>query len=307
MANAAGPAVSGGSALGEYITRQMRSTSILAAVGAALDSIATGTPLEPALRRRSEEVIRAVGLDDEVRSLSPAKAKQMLAEMRFCVLLDAKMLAQSSRSLAWDHADGEILEAGGEVSAAFAEVLTHAIAPRLDGLAARLGEGGSFLEVGVGAAGLSVAMARLWPRLRVTGIDPWAPSVALAEENVRRAGLGDRIELRQQGVEELDAIDAFDLAWIPSAFLPERVIATACERVHAALRPGGWLLFAMANPGSDPVNAAIVRLRTVFWGGCVLEADAIEQRLRQIGFADVEPLPSPPGSLVAMIAARRTG
>ena len=92
-------------------------------------------------------------------------------------------------------------------------------------------------------------MAHLWPFLNVVGIDPWAPSLTLARENVRSAGLTDRIRLREQAVEDLSDTDAFDLAWIPSAFMPETVVPAACEHVYHALRPGGWLLFAMANPG----------------------------------------------------------
>ncbi|MBC8103174.1 MAG: class I SAM-dependent methyltransferase [Cytophagales bacterium] len=152
--------------------------------------------------------------------------------------------------------------------------------------------GGSLLDIGVGAAGLSVAMARLWPSLTVVVIDPWEPSLALARENVQSAGLTDRIELREQAAEDVSDTDAFDLAWIPSAFIPETVIFAACETVYRALRPGGWLLFAMASPGTDPVTASLVRLRTVFWGGCLMTYDQIETLLKECGFTDVRTLPA---------------
>jgi SAM-dependent methyltransferase len=125
----------------------------------------------------------------------------------------------------------------------------------------------------VGVAGLSIAMAHLWPSLNVVGIDPWAPALALARENLLRAGLSSRIQLREQKVEELSDIKAFDLAWLPSAFIPARVIPMACEHVYRALRPGGWLLFAMANPGPDPVTASLARLRTVLWAGYLMPPD----------------------------------
>ena len=76
--------------------------------------------------------------------------------------------------------------------------------PRIDGLAARLEcPTASFLDVDVGVAALSITMARLWPALRVVGIDLWEPALALARQYVADADLGDRIELRQQAVEEL--------------------------------------------------------------------------------------------------------
>src|SRR4051812_22855649 len=120
----------------------------------------------------------------------------------------------------------------------------------------------SFLDVGVGVAGLSIEMARLFPALQIVGVDPWAPSVALARENVHHAGLASRIELREQAGEALPDRDAFDLIWIPSAFIPASVIPTILERALSALRPGGWLLFAMANPGASSLAAGLTRLRT---------------------------------------------
>ena len=61
------------------------------------------------------------------------------------------------------------------------------IAPKLDGLAARLeAPGAAFLDVGVGVGLLGVEMARLWPNLRIVGIDVWPPSLALARQNVAK-------------------------------------------------------------------------------------------------------------------------
>ncbi|MDQ4147070.1 MAG: class I SAM-dependent methyltransferase [Pseudomonadota bacterium] len=292
--------------LRDYVTRHSRSTAILAALGAVLDAQVTGTPLDPTLQARIDDVLHALDLDGITEDVSTADLKQMLAEIRYFMLLDAKLLFHTTRSLAWNHTETEILQAGGEISAGFANTLTHMIVPRLEGLSQRLGSpDGSFLDVGVGVASLSIAMAQLWPSLRVVGIDPWAPSLALARENVQRAGLTDRIELREQGVENLPDTNAFDLAWLPSAFIPEQVIPAACEHVYHALRPGGWLLFAMANPGTDPLTASLVQLRTALWGGTVMAPSRIEALLHQTGFVDVRMLPSPPGAVVACIAARR--
>jgi SAM-dependent methyltransferase len=294
-------------ALRDYVNRHLGSTTVLAVIGVWLDAQLTATPLDPALQARIDEVLDSVGLAGMTKGVSAADLKRILAEIRFNVLLDAKLLSHPIRSLAWTHDDTEILQAGGEVSAGFADALTQAIVPGLDGLSQQLGSpDGSFLDVGVGVAGLSIAMVRLWPSLNVVGIDPWVPALALARENVRRAGLTDRIQLRQQMVENLSDTAAFDLAWVPSAFIPATVIPRACEQVHRALRPGGWLLFAMANPGTDPVTAPLVRLRTVLWGGSPMAVDQVETLLRQTGFVGVRTLPSPPGAIVALVAARRT-
>jgi SAM-dependent methyltransferase len=293
-------------ALRDYINRHLGSTSVLAALGVALDAQAAETPLQPALQAQIEEVLDAVGLGGVTEGVSAADLKQILAEIRFNMLLDAKFLFHPIRSLAWTHNESEILQAGGEISAGFADPLTHTIIPRLDGLSRQLNSPeGSFLDVGVGVAGLSIAMLHLWPSLRVVGIDLWAPALALARENVRRARLTDRIQLREQSVGDLSDTSVFDLAWLPSAFIPATVIQTACERVYHALHPGGWLLFAMAHAGTDTVTASLVRLRTLLWGGALMAPNQVEALLRRTGFGDVQTLPSPPGALVALIAARR--
>ena len=290
--------------LHEYISRHLSSTALLAALGAALDAQLTGTPLPSTIQARIDEVSAAFKIDRLTDGVNPAELRQVLAEIRFNMLLDAKLLFQATRSLAWAHNETEILQAGGEVSAGFADALKNVFVPRLDGLPERL-ENGSFLDVGVGVAGLSIAMARQWPSLNVVGIDPWVPSLALARQNVRNAGLADQIQLREQAVEDISDTNAFDLAWIPSAFVPEKTIPAACQKVYRALRPGGWLLLAMANPGSDPESTSVVRLRTVLWGGALINPDQIESLLQRTGFADVRILPSPPGAVVAFIAARR--
>jgi len=294
-------------ALRQFINRQSSSVTILAALGAVLDAQVSGRPIDPVLQVRLDEMMNTLGVGDLLEGLRLEDLEPILAEIRFNMLLETKLLFQTRRTLAWEHTETELLQAGGEVSVGFAQRLTTVVVPHLEGLSQRLGSAdGAFLDVGVGIAGLSIAMARLWPVLNVVGIDPWEPSLTLARQNVDNAGLTNRIQLREQSVEDLHDTDAFDLAWIPSAFIPEKVLAVACERVYRALRPGGWLLFAMANPGNEPLSASLVRLRTVLRGGCVLVPEQVEALLRQSGFADVRTLPSPPDAIIALVAARRT-
>jgi 2-polyprenyl-3-methyl-5-hydroxy-6-metoxy-1,4-benzoquinol methylase len=143
-----------------------------------------------------------LGIGGMVEGTSTASLEQMVADMRFNMLLDAKLFSRANDGLVWTHDETDILQAGGEVSAGFAEALTHKIVPIEAGLSQRLGSpNGSFLDVGVGTAGLAIAMANLWSSLKIVGIDPWAPSITLAQENIQNAGLAERIQLREQAVE----------------------------------------------------------------------------------------------------------
>jgi SAM-dependent methyltransferase len=163
------------------------------------------------------------------------------------------------------------------------------------------------LDAKAGDVALEPALdARLYPSLRIVGIDVFEPALRLARENVARAGVGDRVTLRAQGAEQLDDDRAFDLAWIPSLFMPEPILPAAVERTHRALRPGGWLVFVTTNvDGRDPLQAAFWRFTTTMFGGPCWSAAEGEALLRAHGFSDVRALPAPPGTPAAFVVGRR--
>jgi hypothetical protein len=53
-------------------------------------------------------------------------------------------------------------------------------AARTPELSSTLQRPGAFLDVGTGVGGLAIEAARVWPALRVVGIDQWEPALALA-------------------------------------------------------------------------------------------------------------------------------
>jgi SAM-dependent methyltransferase len=174
--------------------------------------------------------------------------------------------------------------------------LDPSLAPHVDGVLAALGAGESIA---------AATPAQLLPLLlRVVGIDPWGPALLLARENVRRNGFDTRIELREQAAETLSDTERFDLAWIPSLFLPERVVPATLERVRRALRPDGWLLFAALKPSLDPLTAALASFRTALFGGLISTPEKVEALLRAKGFTEVRTLPSTPAAVAAIIVAR---
>jgi SAM-dependent methyltransferase len=293
------------SAFRELITRLSLSAGALTVLGAAIDAKVTGNPLEPDIQPHVDAVLDALGARDAITELGAPELRAALAEIRLTFLQGVKLLYEATRRSGWTYTDPDILMAAGETSAGFVGALKQTIAPRLQGLVARLETSGSFLDIGIGVAGLSIAMARTWLALRIVGVDVWGPSVALARENVRAAAMEDRIEVRQQSAEDLSDVNAFDLAWIPIAFVPAAALPASLRRVHRALRSGGWLLLGMVNPGVDPLAGSLARLRTALWGGALLVPTDVETMLRQAGYVDVQLMPAPPGAVAAMIAARR--
>jgi precorrin-6B methylase 2 len=218
---------------------------------------------------------------------------------------DESLLYAESRNTSWIHHDKHVLQSAGDFSRGFARALTRMFIPQLDGLQARMSaDDAAFLDVGVGVAALSCELATLWPKLRITGLDVWAPSLALARANIAGAGLGARVTVREQAAEALEDTATYDLAWLPVIFMPEKVIPTAIERTLRALKPGGWLVTGLANiEGSDPM-AAFWRLRTTMFGGPTWTLDHLKTLLANKGFVDVRILPTPPGA-PALVAGRR--
>jgi ubiquinone/menaquinone biosynthesis C-methylase UbiE len=58
------------------------------------------------------------------------------------------------------------------------------------------------LDLGCGAADITIRFARAWPESELTGVDGAAAMLAFARAAVARAGLGDRIELQQARLPE---------------------------------------------------------------------------------------------------------
>jgi SAM-dependent methyltransferase len=293
--------------LREFINRHNPSAAGLAALAAALDVHANGTPMDPALAARIEELLATLGAGDVLDDVSPQEAAPFLADIRSQLGFNAKLLHPQSQATCWNYADDQLLQEAGDFARSHAHGLTRNVIPALDGLPERIGTAGAaFLDIGVGVAGLAVALAEQWPDLRIVGIDVWQPSLRLARENVEKAGLRDRIELREQGAENLEDDKAFDLAWMPIVFMPERVIPEATKRTHRALRPGGWVVFAFPNfESGDAQTAAFWRLRTTMWGGPLWTPSEVEKVARDHGFVDVRTMPAPPGVHVALVAGRR--
>jgi len=202
-----------------------------------------------------------------------------------------------SGSTAWSDQDDSALVAQGRASARAAAPFKQFVVPALDGLTEILdGESPRMLDVGVGAAAMAVEYCRVFPTLRVVGLDVLPRALKLARGVVEESGMAARIELRHQSVADLDDRDVFGLAWLPAPFVPRAAIEAGLPRMAVALTPGGWLVIGHGKFHGDGLATAVTRLKTRAYGGTPLDNDEAQGLLRAAGLEQVSSLPTPEGA-----------
>ena len=259
------------------------------------------------VRRTGERFAVTDGLE---AILTAGPLRTAVASMARSTLLQGERFFDRSRRRAlaggWHDDDPELLEAQGGPSAALSDILLGKLAQRLDGLDERLNRPDAcLLDVGTGSARTAVELCRRLPRAQVVGIDPMAEAIAVARRTVTEAGLADRIELREHGVEELEDADRFDFAWVAADFLPPAALRAGLRTVLRSLRVGGWaLLLTLSVPGTD-LRSSVSRFQNVRWAGEALLPEELVRMMEEAGFGSVRLVPEPLGNTLHFVAGRR--
>jgi hypothetical protein len=97
----------------------------------------------------------------------------------------------------------------------------------------------------------------------------------------------------------------FDLAWLPSLFVPYQPVPDIVARVFMALKPGGWLLVPVLRPTNDLLATALSRLRVAMFGGWAWPSVELETLLCASGYRQVRTMASSPQALTALVVARK--
>ncbi|MCL2769509.1 MAG: methyltransferase domain-containing protein [Solirubrobacterales bacterium] len=300
-------------------TGDTRATSAAATATAELiDSIWVASALAsalggPALAEEdpAAEVLAAAGLVEQSDTgwvlsepLGPGARPERIAMVReqlIGALGQAATIAVRGAGRGWEDNSDEVLLAAGRLSAArglggnFATYINAT--PEL---AAAFGACPVIIDVGVGVAAGACAMCEGLPQTRVIGLDVNARALALARQLVAAKGLGDRIELRLQGVEELRDVGVASLAHIPPRFIPRPALSEGIDRLYRALRPGG--LVFVSGISSD---SAIERWQAYNTGGSAVTLAECAALLRAAGFEQPKPAPNlPPEAPMVVLATR---
>jgi SAM-dependent methyltransferase len=263
----------------QAVSSLMVATDALAAIGAQLSLEAPGAASgDPATAEALRNVCVAAGVGD-LAELEPPQRMMLAGVIGLCFGQAADLLGQPERPAGWTFTDPAVLEGIGRGSMLVVRLM--AALPELEKVR-------SLLDVGVGVGWLAVAAAQQWPAATITGIDIWEPSLERARTNIRTSGLEDRVELRRQDVMDLDDVDAYDCAWLPTFFIARDAVATAVGNVVRAVEPGGHVVLGRYTEGGGALVEATTALRTVRGGGTALSADECLSLLRDAGCVETQ-------------------
>ena len=167
--------------------------------------------------------------------------------------------------------------------------------PGIEGLAARLGAGGTVLEVGCGTGNFLVQVAKAFPGTRAVGVDLDADSLAIAARRIADAGLAGRASARKGTVEEAVEPGSVDVIVMIEVLheIAQSVRPTVMQQCARALKPGGWLLVVDETYPSTleqtreadyrfPLQTGIEELT---WGNVIPTREEQERLLIAAGFA----------------------
>jgi precorrin-6B methylase 2 len=259
--------------------RLLASALALSALAARVRLDQLGEEGDPALRAQLDRVLDELGVREQLDTLADGERAVLLSFARSYLAQGLDLIDDPTRPSTWSHSDAVLLQAQGSASAVVATLLSDL------GLTS---PGARILDVGTGVAGLATAFCRVVPDATVVGLDPWPPALELARKNVSEAGLESRVSLVETTIQDFEDTEGFDLAWLPSFFVPEAVLDDAVRRVRELLRPGGRIVVgARYADESDPIAWATDDLMTVRSGGSVLDPAAAIAKLEVNAFDEV--------------------
>jgi precorrin-6B methylase 2 len=266
----------------ELTNRLLVSANALAALAARLRLDQLGTDGDAAVRAQLDRVTDVLGVREQLDALDPGERAVLLAFARSYLAQGLDLVDDPAPEGAWTHGDPALLQAQGSASAVVATLLT-----RLE----LVPPGARILDIGTGVARLATAFCTVSPDATVVGIDPWPPALELARRNVAAAGLQSRVTLVETTIQDFENRDGFDLAWLPSFFIPEAALDDAFVRVYELLRPGGRVVVGVTFADeSEPLAQTTDDLITVRSGGSVLRVGDAIARLTRAGFGAVREL-----------------
>lgn len=162
------------------------------------------------------------------------------------------------------------------------------VAELLSGLDLR---GKRVLDVGCGAGGIDLLLARDHGAAEVVGVDVEAPALRCARALIERHGLGERVSFRQVEPGPLPFPDeCFDVVFSKDAVIHIPDKDAWCRDAYRVLRPGGWVVASdwMRRDEEPPSAEMIAYMAAEGLSFSMRSLPRYGEALRAAGFLDVQ-------------------
>lgn len=147
---------------------------------------------------------------------------------------------REGRGFAWgDHAHGFLDEQAAFTRPFYVQFLTDVWIPSLDGVAARLSNGGR-VDIGCGYGISSILIGQAFPQAQVVGFDPDDHSIAQARKGATQAGVADRVDF--EVAQAIEVTGTYDLVAITDALHDMGDPVGATRHARTLLAEGGTLM-----------------------------------------------------------------
>lgn len=151
--------------------RLSASMGALAALGAELRLRRDAASAHPQTRQLLQEIVH--GIDPNLlNGISPDQEAIALAVIRVGFHQAVDLLDDPARAPGWLHEDPAVLQTIGQLSRRNVHQI-NAFAAMRPSLKETIERSGTFLDIGTGVGWLAIEAARMWPRMKVVGIDIW--------------------------------------------------------------------------------------------------------------------------------------
>ncbi len=219
-------------------------------------------------------------------------------------------LLKSGGTYTFQQHEADFIAGVAEVTAGIAGFVAASILPGLPEFAGR--DDLAVLDLGCGAGGTLLALARAYPKAELLGVDVEPRSVERANVRFAEAGVAQRVTAQVAAAEGVDLAGRFDLVTLIQVLhetLPA-VRADILAGAARALKPGGVLL-VVDEPYPETVeglraaqSCAMTQFIERFWGNELLSLSQQKALIEAAGLrVDAQSVP-PPG-LVSVTIARR--
>jgi len=228
---------------------------------------------------------------------------------------------RTGAGVGWHEHDGGVYE-GCErfFRPGYAMNLVSQWIPALDGVKARLEQGGRVADVGCGHGASSIIMAQAFPRATITGFDYHPASITAARQAADKAGMADRVSFEVIAAKAYPGT-GYDLVTFFDCLHDMGDPVGAARHVRQSLAPGGvWMLVEpFANDrledNLNPVGRLYYAASTLLCTpaslsqevGLALGAQAGEKRLRDVlteaGFTRIRRVAQTPANMVLEVRA----